>query len=732
MNTAKANHGGGQAREASDTASAVVPASATVPYQPADFAMDGGLLPSEPVVAAQPFSVRGASSPAWTPPQPWDLTLDEVIQVALANSTILRDLGARVVQSPGLTPTIYGPALQASDPVTGVEAALSAFDAQVASDLFFENNDRVLNNEFLGGGVNFFRQDLARFQSSLKKKTASGALYTLRHNVDGDLNNSTRNLLEGRAWSWNLEGEVRQPLLQGRGLAFNRIAGPQATPGVYNGVLLALLKADASASELEIGLRDYLSEVENAYWDLYFAFVDLEVKTKARDRSLGTLQLLQARARQGLPNAERDKLAQAKEQYFRFEEAVQNALGGRLVIGTRTFNGSGGGSFQGSGGIYANERRLRLIMGLPINDGRLIRTISQPPEAPTIHDWQEVVSRALARRTELRRQQLVVERHQLELVASRNFTLPQLDALGRYRYRGLGNHLYDPYANDLNTNTHEWFLGLSLAYPVGYRQGHAAVHNAQLRLSRELEMLNELERQVIYGVSNAVAEEHRAYEVWRFAINRAQAAQEQYDILFPEAQAPVRQFDFNALLDSERRLAEAETNAHSAAVQYALASKNVNFEMGTLLEYFNIHLAGGAWPRRKVSSSRRASLLPAAAGALWSETAELPAAGTAWLADSAWPWESPGSEADVGEPVPRPFAANEGLADSARAAGESAVGGAVPFAGTMAEKPRWEAGPANPDVNYSTNPPRTPPLWDTSELATPGLIQVVPPPLNFP
>src|SRR4051812_11648543 len=37
----------------------------------------------------------------------WDLTLDEAIQIALANSTVLRDLGARIIQTPQATPTIY-------------------------------------------------------------------------------------------------------------------------------------------------------------------------------------------------------------------------------------------------------------------------------------------------------------------------------------------------------------------------------------------------------------------------------------------------------------------------------------------------------------------------------------------------------------------------------------------------------------------------------------------------
>lgn len=572
-----------------------------------DVIQAGAIVESDHLGSVSPFSVRDHSQPEWGPPQPWELTVDEAIQIALANSTVLRDLGARVIQTPGSTPTIYEPAIQTTDAINGVEAALSEFDARVNGELFQEDNDRVLNNEFAGSGENFFTQELTRLESSLSKQTVSGTLFTLRHNVDAELNNSQRNLLgdDVRAWNWNFEGEVRHPLLQGRGVMFNRIAGPNATPGVYNGVIIARLNADVTAAQLEIALRDFLSDVENAYWDLHFAYADLEVKKQARDRSLNTYLLL--KARQGLPGAEDDKLAQAEEQYFRFEQDVQNSLAGRLFVGTRVFNGSGGGTFQGTGGVYSNERRLRLVMGLPINDGRLIQTTSQPVDAPTTYEWNDVVSNALARRTELRQQRLIVDRRRHELTASRNFLLPRLDAVGRYRFRALGESLYDhnvlSSGDPTSTGRHEWLMGLSFSYPVGFRQAHSAVRNAQLQLARERALLAELERQIVYGLSNAIAESDRAYAELRMALNRENAAKNQYNILAGEAKAPVRQFDFNALLDSEQRYAEAATAANRARVQYALATKNINFEMGALLEYFNIHLTESLPSQQGVAST---------------------------------------------------------------------------------------------------------------------------------
>jgi len=37
----------------------------------------------------------------------------------------------------------------------------------------------------------------------------------------------------------NYEAYARQPLLQGGGVDFNRIAGPNGTPGLINGVVIA-------------------------------------------------------------------------------------------------------------------------------------------------------------------------------------------------------------------------------------------------------------------------------------------------------------------------------------------------------------------------------------------------------------------------------------------------------------------------------------------------------------
>jgi hypothetical protein len=538
------------------------------------------------------------------PPPAWDMTLDEVIRLGLENSKVLRDLGGSVLRTPALAQTIRDPAIQATDARFGMDGALAAFDAQLSTRMFAQHNDRAFNNLFLGGGTFLFNQDLDNFDTELSKTTASGGTFAVRQHLDYDDNNAPANLFRS-SWNVNYETEFRQPLLQGAGTEFNRIAGPRSSPGQINGVVIARLNNDVSTADFEIALRDYVSNLENAYWDLYYAYRDLDAKIAARDTALNTWRIIHANVQEGRGYSKLQEV-QALEQYYRFQEDVLDALGGRLVERTRTNNGSMGGTFRGIGGVHATERRLRMFMGIPINDGKLIRPSDKPPEAKISFDWCAIAEEALARRPELRRQQSMVERANMELVANRNFLLPRLDLTGRYRWRGFGHDLIAPadpansfdnaYANLTSGQFQEWELGFMYSMTVGFRREHAAVRNSQMRVARERAILEEQQRQTIHDLADAYADAERAYLHMQAAYNRLSAAEDQFrraNDAFFELGGKV---SLELVLDARIRLADAETGYHRARIEYAVALKNVHFEKGSILEHNGAFLAdGGNW-----------------------------------------------------------------------------------------------------------------------------------------
>ncbi len=550
--------------------------------------------------AIAPITLTADSEPEY-----WDLGLQEVVQLALAQSKVLRDLGGAVLRAPSSVETHWDPAILDTDPRFGVDAALSAFDAQFDMTAFGDKNDRAINNEFFGGGTRLLVQDLVALQAQLSKRAATGTEFALRHNIDYDANNAPGNLFPS-AWDVNIEGEFRHPLLQGAGVEFNRIAGPSQIPGIYNGVLIARVNTDVELTRFEIAVRNLVSDVENTYWDLYFAYRDLDAKTQARDAALDTWRRIHALYESGRRGGEAEKEAQAREQFFRFQEEVQNALSGRLIDGTRTGNGSIGGTFRAVGGVHVVERRLRMLMGLPPSDGRLIRPSQEPISAPVVFDWSEVSAETLVRRAELRRQGFETRRRELELVASRNLLLPRLDAIGRYRFRGLGQDLLDsdggefPFDNAYETLTggdfQEWQVGLELSVPLGFRRAHAGVRNAELQLSRARAILREQQRQTLHDAASAVAEMQRAYVVSQTSYNRLDAADTQLEAISAAFEADKAPLDL--LLDAQRGLADAQSQYHRATAEYAVAIKNVHFAKGTLLDYDGVHLSEGPWPRK--------------------------------------------------------------------------------------------------------------------------------------
>jgi outer membrane protein TolC len=439
-------------------------------------------------------------------------------------------------------------------------------------------------------------QDFNLYQTQISKRTATGSALSLRNNTTYDANNAPGNLFPS-AWDTNVEAEIRQPLLQGAGTFFNRVAGPGSAPGLYNGVLIAKVSRDMSLTEFEVGLRDYVSNLENAYWDLYFAYRDLDAKKTARDESLRTWQIIRARLKQR--GFEADKEAQAREQYYRFQQEVQDALSGRVQDGTRTYNGSNGGTFRRTVGVHVAERRLRLLLGWPINGESLIRPATEPVHAAVKYDWDAILAESLARRTELRRQRQQVKQRELQLSASRSFLKPQFDAVGRYRWRGFGSNLLsvnresERFGNAVQNLTsgdfQEWQMGFEFSIPLGFRQAHAAVRNAELRLARERAILREQERQVVYHLSNAIEDVDRAYRDVQLGYNRLRAAKTRVDSLKSvDETSSIATPD--QLLEAHNRLADAESRYYMSLVEYMIAVRNVHFEKGSLFDYHSIQL----------------------------------------------------------------------------------------------------------------------------------------------
>lgn len=612
-------------------------ASGCQPTQPFFFSEDGNLLgPGDlshyknvateieyPDVNTQTLDeVHGAQAPLTLANSEnfdmWDLTLEEVTRITLANSQVIRQLGGRIAdnganisqttpetiqQNPAAVTTTYDPALVESgngtgtgSPLsgTGVEAALAEFDAQLDSRINWQYNDRPQNSGLPTVFPPLFRQDLSNFTMGISKPTADGSTFEIRNNTIYDWNtNPTR--AQPSDWVTNFEAAFSHPLLQGAGVQYNRIAGPvtfqQAAGGIANqidGVVIARIRQDITLTDFEAGVRNLMRDVEDAYWELQFAYRDLEARKIGRDSALETWRKIRALKQVGTSGGEADKEAQARSQYFLFRSQVETALTS----------------------LFRVENRLRYLMGLAPTDSRLIRPIDEPTTALLKFDWTAISSESLVRREEIRQQKWQVKKRELELIAARNQMLPRLDAFGRYRWLGAGDELIDSHGTGVppflpgsnafevltDGNFQEWDLGLQLTMPIGFRNALTGVRHHQLLLARERAVLQDLELEVTHQLSDAVRDLDLNYGLTQTYFNRRVAAEDEVEAV--EAVLDSGRVTLDLLLDAQRRRAESESLYYRALVDYNRAIMRVHFRKGSLLEYNGVYLAEGPWPAK--------------------------------------------------------------------------------------------------------------------------------------
>ncbi len=533
------------------------------------------------------------------PTDMWDLSLEEAIQMALKNSKVIRTLNgigfsksgvsgvpSVLLSSPSAVSTVYDPALIEADPRFGVEAALSAVDAQLSASANWAKTD---NPSFRDS--NTYQDDTGNFSMQIQKPTMEGGVWYLEHASTYNQRNSYfGNMMTPAPSSWGtyIEGGFRQALLQGFGPQFNRIAGVDAvTPGSYNGVAIARINTDQALNDFEMATRNLVVDVETAYWNLYYAYHRLESVRSGRDSAHQTWSQVYAKYQAGAKDGAARFEAQARNNYFAFRSQVEAA----------------------QSNLFKTERALRYALGLAPTDGRLIRPLDEPIIAPLNFDVSSIVTEGLHRSPELRRQKWEVKKSELELIAAKNFLLPRLDFTAGYRFSGAGKdlvnsrHHNNAFDSMTGGNYASWVMGLEASVPLGFRKELAGVRHAQMTLAKDRALLREQELALAYQLQESISDIALAYQQTQTMLQSRVAAED--EVVSVAAAVQIGSTTLDQLLSAQQRQSEAETNYYSSIIDYNLALMTLHSRKGSLLEYNNIYLAEGPWPGKAYFDAKR-------------------------------------------------------------------------------------------------------------------------------
>jgi len=526
----------------------------------------------------------------------WDLSLQGAMKLGLHNSEIIRESGTflspsnRLLANPEFAASIFNPAIQETNVQfgqRGIEAASADFDTLLQSSMTWAGSSTVQRTQNLGFSAgDTLEEDSGRFRASLTKITGAGTQFSLSHNWDYSQNNQSFNLFPssfyGTAQAPSLGLTMRHPLMAGAGTEYTQIAGPRlgrfggatSIVGVNQGVVISRINSDITLTEFEVAIRNLVKDIEDLYWDLHLAYRIYHTQKVALDSAAQTWRMVQGDPRR--PAAEK---AQSRDNYFEIKGRAEGARSD----------------------LYSAESRLRRLIGLPVNDGRIIRPSDEPITAEYSPDWKSSLVDALTRRVELRRQKWAIKSLQLQLTAARSLTRPQLDVVLGYNVNGFGDDLLgqsnrphrSAYRSLANGDFRSWEAGVQFNMPLGMRTAQAQVRNLELRLAKARKALEEQEVEISHELAAAFQALDRAWATARIGFNRRKAAAE--SVRAYQAEYENGRTSADLLLRAQVSLAQAEISYFSSLVDYNKAISELEFRKGRSLEHNNVRLAEGPW-----------------------------------------------------------------------------------------------------------------------------------------
>lgn len=558
----------------------------------------------------------------------WPLSLQDAIRIGLDNSEVVRviSLGAQGIPIGGFEPTalntgagagiasalgsgtlatIYDPAIQE----TQIANALADFDTNFSTSLLWGKSSTPFNNSINAGtftGARFpvvFNQDQFQFQTGLQKRSATGALLGITHNINWLYTNAPSNATPS-AYTTNLQLSITQPLLGSAPLAGGAPGTPVGLEANRAPIVIARLNADAAVWRFKADVMAEVRSIEQQYWGLAQTHVQLWASEKSVELAEEILKREQSELEVG-----RGTVADVAEAQQRLEQF-------RLDLVTRTSE------------VLTTERQLRNILGLPPADDRRIVPVSAPTEARLEPDWDASLAQMLTFQPDIVNQQLLVRQSELNLLIARNQLLPQLNLNALYQFNGLGSQLdeamgvmtgkqilaVDPRISNLQrgaalnalpglyNNFQQWQVGLTLQMPLGMRAPLANVRSSQYALLRQRAFLQQIVHQTTHSLARFFLEVDANYKQFKTASRfRAAAAQrlEAQRAFYEEGRITIDRY-----LDAVSQFASAVAQEAQYKTSYNIAIVVLEESKGTLLAYDNIAVSEGPHPQRAYIQAR--------------------------------------------------------------------------------------------------------------------------------
>ena len=477
------------------------------------------------------------------------LTLNEAINVTLANSEVVRVLGGvtastsgRTIYDAAVTNTtidqqrgVFDPNLRLNNVFNQIETPAAAFDPLDPTTAII----RGVQNE--GYGLDF----------GLDKRNLLGG--TTRLGVNANSNRITPGIFPlNPSDRTATELSYSQPLLRGAGRAVNQAP-----------IVLARIETERSYFQYKNAVQQSVAGVIEAYWVLVFAKTDLWARQQQVEQA--EFAVRRAESRVAVGDANRGDLAQT-------QVALENFRANLLAS---------------EANVLQRQAALLNIMGLPPHEpGRTIPVTPMLEELIEV-DWALINDLAQRERPDIIELKLILEADQQRLLLADNGARPQLNGVALYRWNGLEGTA--PAGDRVRSGAGEfedWSLGVNFSVPLGLRAERALLRQRQLLIRRDRANLD----QGLHQMQHLLALSLRNLEQFHAQYERFQAVRQAARINLEQQLAQynegIVQFIvvLQAIVDWGNSVS-AEANSLS---QYNTELARLEFQTGTILQNHNV------------------------------------------------------------------------------------------------------------------------------------------------
>jgi outer membrane protein len=343
---------------------------------------------------------------------------------------------------------------------------------------------------------------------------------------------------------------------KGNGLYSERIAlqllRPMKRGGSREVNLVALNKAKVdhnySEAELKGFILNFIASVENKYWEHYMSIKQLDIVTESATLALQQRKETISRIRAGsIPESER---AAADAEVAKCEEDMINAQSNVVITA------------------------IALLRAVNNDRENFWRTKPRLLDKPFLHkidqlDLEAHLALAEKQRPELQQARLLIEKDQLEIVASRDGLLPKLDFFLTLGNSGYADTFRKSHPRVNSEEKLDFEAGISYELMRRRRAATARLEKAKITKEMKVEALNNLEQIIKEDVIKAYIEIQRAMR--QVSATAATTEKQKEKLRVEEIKFSVGKTTSFQVSQAQRDLTEAKIAEVKAAIAYTKA-----------------------------------------------------------------------------------------------------------------------------------------------------------------